>query len=192
VLSILKDPAANKYIDGSAWHLYGGKVEAMTEVHDAFPDKNIYFTEQSVNDRTGATALGIAHPVARVLIGVTRNWSRNVLMWNLAADPNAGPHTNDGGCPVCYGALTIDGDNVTRLVAYYVIGHAAKFVPSGSVRIDSNTLDTLPNVAFKTPDGKKVLIVSNTSGEVQKFDVRSGTSLFTASLNAGSVGTYIW
>jgi glucosylceramidase len=40
----------------------------------------------------------------RVVIGVTRNWSRNVLLWNLAADPNAGPHTNDDGCPVCYGA----------------------------------------------------------------------------------------
>ncbi|HZD46705.1 MAG TPA: glucosylceramidase, partial [Acidobacteriaceae bacterium] len=78
VTSILKDPDAAKYIDGSAWHLYGGKVDAMTQVHDAFPDKNIYFTEQSVNDPTGATTLGIAHPVARVLIGATRNWSRNV------------------------------------------------------------------------------------------------------------------
>ena len=27
----------------------------MTQVHNAFPDKNIYFTEQSINDRTGAT-----------------------------------------------------------------------------------------------------------------------------------------
>jgi glucosylceramidase len=80
VTSILKDPDAAKYIDGSAWHLYGGKVDAMTQVHDAFPAKNIYFTEQSVNDPTGATTLGIAHPVARVLIGATRNWSRNVLL----------------------------------------------------------------------------------------------------------------
>ena len=192
VLSILKDPEANKYIDGSAWHLYGGKVEAMTQVHDAFPNKNIYFTEQSVNDRPGATTLGVAHPVARVLIGATRNWSKNVLLWNLAADPNAGPHTDNGGCPVCYGALTIDGDNVTRLVAYYVIGHASKFVPPGSIRIDSNALDNLPNVAFKTPDGKQVLIVANSGDTPQNFAVRSKGKAFSTTLGAGSVGTYVW
>ncbi len=198
VLSILKDPEANKYIDGSAWHLYGGKVDAMTQVHNAFPDKNIYFTEQSINDRHGATSMNVAHPVARVMIGVSRNWSKNVLLWNLAADPNAGPHTDNGGCPVCYGALTIDGDNVTRLVAYYVLGHVSKFVPSGSVRIDSNApsaggnTDTLPNVAFQTPDGKTVLIVANPGDASQNFAVRYKGKAFTTSLGAGSVGTYVW
>ena len=192
VTSILKDPAAAKYIDGSAWHLYGGKVEAMTQVHDAFPTKNIYFTEQSINDRPGATSMNVAGPVARVIIGVTRNWSRNVLLWNLAADPNAGPHTDNGGCPVCYGALTIDGDNVTRLVGYYVIGHASKFVPPGSVRIDSNDLDRLPNVAFKTPDGKTALIVSNPTDSTQNFAVRDNSKAFTTSVDAGAVGTYVW
>jgi glucosylceramidase len=192
VLSILKDPDANKYIDGSAWHLYGGKVDAMTQVHDAFPDKTIYFTEQSINDRTGSTGMNVARPVARVMIGVTRNWSKNVLLWNLAADPQAGPHTDNGGCGGCYGALTIDGDNVTRLVAYYVLGHVSKFVPSGSIRIDSNTLDTLPNVAFKTPDGKEVLIVANPGDASQNFAVRYKGKAFTTSLGAGSVGTYVW
>jgi glucosylceramidase len=192
VLSILKDPDANKYIDGSAWHLYGGKVDAMTQVHNAFPDKGIYFTEQSINDRPGATSMNVAHAVARVMIGVTRNWSRNVLLWNLAADPNAGPHTNNGGCGGCYGALTIDGDNVTRLVAYYVLGHVSKFVPSGSVRIDSNSSDAVPNVAFKTPDGKEVLIVANPSDTTQNFAVRYKGKAFTTTLGAGSVGTYVW
>jgi glucosylceramidase len=198
VTSILKDPDAAKYVDGSAWHLYGGKVDAMTQVHDAFPAKNIYFTEQSITGHDGATTLNIAKPVAHVIIGVTRNWSRNVLLWNLAADPNAGPHTNEGGCPVCYGALTIDGDNVTRLLAYYVLAHASKFVPPGSVRIESNSpvgngnADTLPNVAFKTPEGKSVLIVSNPGNTPQTFAVRYKSKAFTTSLGAGSVGTYVW
>jgi glucosylceramidase len=192
VTSILKDPDAAKYVDGSAWHLYGGKVDAMTQVHDAFPAKNIYFTEQSITEHDGATALNVAKPVAHVMIGVTRNWSKNVLLWNLAADPNAGPHTNDGGCPVCYGALTIDGDNVTRLLAYYVLAHASKFVPPGSVRIDSNSPATLPNVAFKTPEGKQVLIVSNPGDSPQSFAVRYRSKAFTTTLNAGSVGSYVW
>ena len=191
-LSILRDPAANKYIDGTGFHLYGGTTDAMTQVHDAFPRKNLYFTEQSVTDPNDNKVMSLSKPVAEIIIGATRNWSRNVLLWNLAADPGNGPHTDDGGCTFCRGAVTIDGNKITRLLAYYTLAHASKFVRPGSIRIASNTLDSLPNVAFKTPDGKRVLIVSNTSSTAQKFDVRSGTDLFTASLKAGSVGTYIW
>ncbi len=189
-LSILKDPAANKYVDGTGFHLYGGKVEAMAEVHHAFPDKNLYFTEQSVTDY--GDKMNIASPEAEIVIGAMRNWSKNVLLWNLAADPQFGPHTNEGGCTGCQGAITIDGDTVTRHLAYYTIAQASKFVRPGSVRIGSNDLDQLPNVAFKTPDGKKVLIVANTGTASQSFDVRYDKKVFSTSLNAGAVGTYIW
>jgi glucosylceramidase len=191
-LSILRDPKANKYIDGTGFHLYGGSVDAMTQVHEAFPKKNLYFTEQSITDRRNGDAMNISKPVARVMIGVSRNWSRNILLWNLAADPNSGPHTNEGGCTGCRGAVTIDGNKFTPLLAYYTLAHASKFVRPGSIRIGSNNLDPLPNVAFKTPDGKQVLIVSNTSDATQNFDVRSGTKIFSTSLKAGSVGTYVW
>ena len=191
-LSILRDRAVAKYIDGTGFHLYGGTVDAMTQVHNEFPKKNLYFTEQSVNDRRSGAMMNLSRPVSRIMIGVSRNWSKNILLWNLAADPNAGPHTNEGGCTGCFGALTIDGDKVTRNIAYYTVAHASKFVRPGSVRIESNSLDPLPNVAFKTPDGKRVLIVANVSDSPQKFDVRREGKVFTASLNAGSVGTYVW
>jgi O-Glycosyl hydrolase len=192
-MSILKDKKANKYIDGTGFHLYGGTVEAFDQVHNAFPKKNLYFTEQSVNDRRDATQMNISRPVARIVIGATRHWSKNVLLWNLAADPQAGPHTNEGGCTGCYGALTIDGDNVTRLVAYYVLAHASKFVPDGSVRIDSEpSSDALPNVAFHTPQGKTVLLVANTGTAAADFSVRYHGKTFKTSLSAGAVGTYVW
>lgn len=191
-LSILKDPAANKYVDGTGFHLYGGTVDAMTEVHNAFPRKNLYFTEQSVTGHSGSEAFDIAQPVARIIIGVTRNWGKNVLLWNLAADSQFGPHTNDGGCTECQGALTIDGDNVKRNLAYYTLAHASKFVPPGAVRIGSTDLSDLPNVAFKTPQGKVVLLVANTSGSSQTFNVGYHKKAFTTVLGAGSVATYIW
>ena len=134
----------------------------------------------------------MARPVARIVIGVSRNWSKNVLLWNLAADPQFGPHTNDGGCTGCQGAITIDGNNYTRNLAYYTIAHASKFVPMGSVRIDSNTSDALPNVAFKTPQSKIVLIVANPGSASQDFSVRCDGESFATSLVAGAVGTYVW
>ncbi|MGB9436270.1 MAG: hypothetical protein WBQ89_28730, partial [Candidatus Acidiferrum sp.] len=132
-LSILGDPGASKYVDGTAFHLYGGDASLLTQVHDAYPNKNLYLTEQSVTERRSEGPLGIAEPVRGVMIGAMRNWCRNVLLWNLAADPQNGPHTNNGGCTGCSGAITLNGDSVTKNVAYYVLEHFSQFVPPGSV-----------------------------------------------------------
>lgn len=191
-LTILSDPEAAKYVDGSGFHLYGGDIRAMTQVHDAHPDKNLYFTEQMVTGSVESEPNIRLAAVPRLIIGATRNWSRNVVLWNLAADPNNKPHTDDGGCGMCQGAVTIDGSNYSRNVAYYVVGHASKFVRPGSVRIDSNEPETLPNVAFKTPDGRKVLIVFNGSRAPQTFNITSNGETAQAVLNARAVATYVW
>lgn len=191
-LSILSDPEVVRYVDGSGFHLYGGKIEAMSQVHTAFPAKNLYFTEQMVTGSVETRpSINIARPMSRLIVGAMRNWSRNVLLWNLAADPRNEPHTNDGGCTMCQGAITIDGDKVSRNLAYYVIAHAAKFVRPGAVRIASTNVDDLPNVAFRNPDGRKVLLVVNTSPTTRSFTVRSNRKM-TTSLNAGAAATYVW
>ena len=191
-LSILADAAAGKHVDGTAFHLYGGDVSVLSKVYDEYPNKNLYMTEQTVTGASGDSPFDISEPVRGVLIGATRNWSRNVLLWNLAADPKNGPHTNDGGCTMCQGAITLDGDTVTRNVAYYVLGHFSKFVPPGSLRIGSNTMEQLANVAFLTTEGKIVLVVSNTANFPKTFGVRYHGKSFTTALPAESVGTYIW
>ncbi|SEN22739.1 glucosylceramidase [Mucilaginibacter gossypiicola] len=191
-ISILNDPAARKYVDGSGFHLYGGDISALTDVHNAHPDKNIYFTEQMTVEPENQSTINIAWPVKRLIIGATRNWSRNVLEWNLAADPEYKPYTDRGGCPMCQGAVTIDKNEVKKNVAYYSVAHASKFVRPGSVRIASNSSDTLPNVAFKTPDGKKVLIVANTGDNAQDFNIKYQGKILAVKLDKGSVGTYIW
>ncbi|HWO37976.1 MAG TPA: glycoside hydrolase family 30 beta sandwich domain-containing protein [Candidatus Acidoferrum sp.] len=191
-LSILGDPAASKYVDGTAFHLYGGDASVLTQVHDAYPKKNLCMTEQSVTARRGEGPLGIAEPVRRVMIGATRNWSRNVLLWNLAADPQNGPHTNNGGCTGCSGAITLDGDSVTKNIAFYVVEHFSQFVPPGSVRVASSEMEQLASVAFLTPDGKVVLVVSNTGNFPKSFAVKYHGKFFQTALPAESVGTYVW
>jgi glucosylceramidase len=190
-LSILADPAASKYVDGTAFHLYGGAATLLAQVHDAFPKKNLYLTEQSVTEwRSGP--LGIAEPVRSVMIGATRNWCRNVLLWNLAADPHNGPHTNNGGCTGCSGAITLDGDSATRNVAYYVLEHFSQFVPPGSVRVASSEMEQLASVAFVTPQHKVVLVVSNTANFPKSFAVKYHDTFFETMLPSESVGTFVW
>jgi glucosylceramidase len=191
-LSILADPIAGKYAIGTAFHLYGGESSAMTEVHNLYPNKNLYMTEQSITEWPGSHGIDIAEPVSRVLIGATRNWVRNVLLWNLAADPKAGPHTNNGGCTECFGAITLDGDNATFNVAYYAAAHFSKFVPPESVRIGSNQLEQLQTVAFLTPNGKVVLVAANTGNFVRTFQIGYHGESITTTLASGSVGTYVW
>ena len=191
-LSVLADPAASKYVEGTAFHLYGGAADTFTRVHDEYPNKNLYMTEQSVTEWPSASNIDIDEPVERVLIGATRNWSRNVLLWNLAADPHSGPHTNDGGCTECRGAITLDGDTVTRNVAWYALAHFSKFVPPGSLRVGSNLLEQLSNVAFLTPEGKVVLVVSNTGNFPATFIIRYHGETLTTTLPEESVGTYVW
>jgi len=191
-ISILDDPEARKYIAGSAFHLYGGKIEALTDVHNAHPDKNIYFSEQMVVEQPDAATINIVNPVKRLIIGATRNWSKNVLEWNLAADPENKPYTDRGGCSMCQGAVTISGDKYSRNLAYFSIAHASKFVRPGSIRVASNELNGLANVAFKTPEGKHVLIVANTGKESVTFNISQNGKTYAAALDKGAVATYIW
>ena len=189
-LTILRDPEAAKYVDGSAFHLYGGRIEALSDVHAEFPQKNLYFTEQWVG-APGNLAADLAWHTKVLIIGATRNWCRNVLEWNLAADPASNPHTA-GGCTSCLGTITLEGDQVSRNPAYYVLAHAAKFVRPGSVRIASNYLDALPNVAFRTVEGKIVVVVINDSAAKKKFSISFGRKAFQAELEKGAVGTFVW
>jgi glucosylceramidase len=188
-MDIYKDAATANYIDGAAFHLYGGDISALNTVHDAYPTKNLYFTEQATF-KDGSFGGDMQWHVGNLIVLALRNWSRNVLEWNLASDPNYGPHTV-GGCSTCLGAVTI-GSSVSRNVSYYIIAHASKFVRPGSVRIASNIPGTLLNVAFKNPEGKKVLVVVNTGGAQQTFNIKFNSKIVISTLNAGAVATYIW
>lgn len=190
-IKVLSDPKANPYIDGSAFHLYGGQIEALSEVHRAFPEKHLYFTEQWVGS-PGDMEGDIAWHVKNLLIGAPRNWAKTVLEWNISSNPSLNPHTDRGGCHRCLGAITIDGDAVIRNPAYYIIAHASKLVDPGSYRIGSSLPEGLSNVAFLRADGKQVLIVHNDSSATQQFEIRSGNQHFKASLPAGATGTWLW
>ena len=216
-LTILADPAASKHSAGVAFHQYMGDQSGMTTVHEMRPDIDIFFTEQMIIDRSGSATATIAPVVERVLVNVVRNWACNVILWNLAADTDAGPHTDNGGCPFCHGAVTIGGDKWHKNIAFYGLAHATAFVPAGSYRIsstsptDSGTIlfedeqssgtmravqyansGVLPNVAFETPDGRIVLIVANTSSSFKSVWIRYHGKYCEIPVASGSVVTLEW
>lgn len=188
-ITVLNDAAAKAYVDGSAFHLYNGDISALSTVHAAHPDKNLYFTEQWTG-ANGSFDGDLKWHVKNVIVGSMKNWSKVALEWNLASDGGYNPHT-PGGCTECKGAITLDG-SLVRNVGYYIIAHASKFVPPGSVRIESNNAAGIFNAAFKTPDGKKVLVVVNDGAAATIFNIRFKGKIAVATLDAGAVGTYVW
>lgn len=190
-IEVLNDSEARKFIAGSAFHLYGGDVSAMSVVKNAHPDKSVYFTEQWTSAGAGFGP-DLRWHLKNVIIGSLRNWSKTALEWNLANDASFGPHT-PGGCTQCKGAITInDSTSYTKNVSYFIIAHASKFVSPDSQRIGSTNMETLPNVAFKRADGKNVLIVLNDESMPETFNIKYNGEWITTSLEAGDVGTYIW
>ena len=190
-LAVLNDPAANPFVDGSAFHLYAGDISALGTVHNLFPNKNVYFTEQWTSS-TGNFSGDLDWHVKNVIIGSMRNWSRNALEWNVANDASFGPHT-PGGCTQCKGAVTITGAaGYDKNVAYYIIAHASKFVPANSQRIASTQGDNLSTVAFKTPQGKTVLIVQNSNTGDKAFNIKYNQKTASVTMPGVSTATYIF
>ncbi len=187
-IAVLGDSTANPFIDGSAFHLYAGDISALTTVHDAYPSKNVYFTEQ-YTATTGSFGGDLDWHLKNVILGTMNNWGRAALEWVLATDASFGPHTQ-GGCSTCLGGITV-GSSVTRNQGYYIVAHASKFVPPGSVRIASTPPGSLNSAAFTTPAGQTVLIVENDGGDAS-FDIRVNGTWAPASLVGGAVATYVW
>jgi glucosylceramidase len=189
-LTVLNDEGARPFVDGSAFHLYEGDISALSVVKKAYPEKNLYFTEQWTGAK-GEFDGDLHWHMKNVVIGSMRNWSRVALEWNLANDLAYGPHT-PGGCTECKGALTITADQWHRNVAYYIIAHASKWVLPGSVRIGSESNNLINQVAFIRPDGKTVLIMQNEQSRSLIAEIRTKEKPVYISLLPRSVVTVVF
>ncbi|MBX2966697.1 MAG: glucan endo-1,6-beta-glucosidase [Cyclobacteriaceae bacterium] len=194
-INILNDADAKKYVAGTGFHAYGGDVSAMSVVHNAHPDKGLYFTEVSGGEWATNFSDNLLWNMEHIFIGTTTNWSKNVLLWNLALDQNFGPANN--GCSNCRGVVTINSGTgaVTRNEEYYSIGHFSKFVRPGAYRVNSQLSSgssQLMYVAFINMDGKKVLVVANKDSASQTFNVREGQGKFAYAIPPKSVVTIVW
>ncbi|MGW3995866.1 ricin-type beta-trefoil lectin domain protein [Amycolatopsis sp. NPDC004772] len=186
---------AGNNVAGSAWHCYGGDTPNwQSVVHNAQPNKDIFFTEcsgTSSGDDASTFRDTLRWHGINLAIGATRNWAKSVALWNLALDNNHGPVI--GSCTNCTGVVTTNGSNVTYNAEYYVLGHLSKFVQPGAVRIDSTGYGDggIQNVAFRNPDGTIALVAFN-SGGTQNFQVSYGGQSFGYSLPGGSMATFTW
>ncbi len=198
---ILDSPAA-RWVAGTAFHCYYGDPSAQTALHDAHPEKGIWFTECSGSHGQDDTPEQIFRGTLtwharNITIGTTRNWAKSAVNWNIALDENGDPH--NGGCDTCTGLVTVTADGSVRTDAeYYAIGHLSKFVQPGARRIASTSFGStgwngqLMDVAFRNPDGTTALVVHNENDAPRSFAVALGDQHFEYTLPGGALATFVW
>lgn len=169
-IHVLSNPKANSYIDGSAFHLYAGSISALTKVHDAFPSKNVYFTEQWTG-APGDFSQDFSWHFEQLMLGAPNNWAKVVLEWNLSNNSQLKPHTDRGGCTSCLGAITIAQNKVIANPSYYVMAHTAPFVRPGADRVSSTQPENFPNTAYENEDGSISLLLYNKTEQNQIVQV---------------------
>ncbi|MCX6236877.1 MAG: glycoside hydrolase family 30 protein [Bacteroidia bacterium] len=174
---LLGDSVAAKYIWGIGFHWYetwtgsGMQFENLKRVNEAFPDKNLVFTEGCVEkfsiDRVNDWVLGEKYGYSMVndFNCGTVAWTD----WNILLDETGGPNHVGNFCFAPVHADTKTG-KLIYTNSYYYIGHFSKFILPGAKRISCSTnRDKLQSTAFINPDGKVVVVVLNLSNEKLPF-----------------------
>lgn len=191
----LSDPAAYESIDGIAWHGYVGEASAMSRVHDAFPQKNAYWTEGGP-DITAPDYETDWTTWSGTFNEIVNNWARSITAWNMALDekgkPNVGPFS-------CGGVITIESGThkIRRSGQYWAFAHYSKHVKRGARVFASDGLGyegaggPVSHAAFRNPDGRFVAVLAN-KGEERRVQLLLGAKALDVTLPADSVHTLEW
>ena len=91
----LSDPGVYEYADGIAWHGYAGVPSGMSMAHNAFPEKNAYFTEGGPGRGPGGPSGGPTSAWTRWVEWANdcfSNWAKSITVWNIALDEHGTPY----------------------------------------------------------------------------------------------------
>lgn len=193
VKNIYADKEASKYVEGSAWHAYGGSSSALAQIYKADPTKSIYFTEQSIGTWCPNFGDNLLWHIREVCLGTINNYCRAVVLWNFMLDAERGPN-RPGGCTTCYGFVDCDASysysTLTFRSHWYAIGHMSKVVKRNAVRIKCSGSVTAS--AFENPDGTIAAVMLNDSEDDKQVVVKSPKGDFVVTLAARSVTSLVW
>ncbi len=200
VIDQLSDPGVYDYVDGVAWHGYVGEPSAMSRVHDAFPQKNAYWTEGGPDINQPNYGTDYTH-WAQTFNGIFNNWARSITAWNLALDekgrPNIGPFSCGGTITIQNGTVANAPHPITLSGQYWAFAHFSRHIQRGARVFACNGLAPDPchaapsYSAFINPGGKHVLVVAN-RGREQRVQFVLGSNALELDLPADSIHTLEW
>ncbi len=118
-------PPRPPYVWGAGFHWYGeDHFEQVQLTHDAWPDKQLLFTEgcQEGGPHTGSWALGERY--ARSMINDLNRWTVGWIDWNLLLDDSGGPNHVGNLCSAPILADRASGE-LRHQSSYWYLGTSA-------------------------------------------------------------------
>jgi glucosylceramidase len=189
---VYSDPEAARYVWGTGFHWYGeDHFENLQKLHDAWPDKQLLFTEgcQEGGPHLGSWDLGERY--ARSMINDLNRWTVGWIDWNLVLNEQGGPnHVGN----FCSAPVIVDRahDTVLRQSSYFYLGHFSRFVKPGARRaLCATTKQDLEATAFVNPDASVATVVMNRTEATIHFALRIGQSRMLTELPPRSIATYL-
>ncbi len=190
--AVLSDPAAARYVWGTAFHWYGeDHFDHVQQVHDAWPDKKLLFTEgcQEGGPHHGSWDLGERY--GRSMINDLNRWTVGWIDWNLILDDRGGPNHVGNLCSAPFLANAAGGAPDAQS-SYFYIGHFARFVKPGARRVlCASSAAELEAAAFVNPDGTTAVVAMNRQEQPLRFTLIIDGRPAVAELPPRSIATYL-
>lgn len=159
---VYDDPEAASYVWGTGFHWYvGDNFDNVQLTHDAYPDKQLLFTEGCQEAGTHHNSWDIGERYARSIINDLNRWTVGWIDWNLILNEAGGPNHVGNFCsaPVI---ANLTSNVVYYESSFYYIGHFSRYIRPGAKRVlCATTMDELEATAFVNPDGKVAVVVMN-------------------------------
>ena len=198
--------------DGMAHHWYSGDhFAALDAVHKLFPEKYLIGTENSSSAVDAIPTYG-GERIAHELIGDFNNYSSAYMDWNLILDKTGHPYHWDrereaarkkGDNAFVNQSMQIKrrpstpimlwGDQLHYDYSYYSLGQFSKYLKKDAVRIASSSFSPdLECVAFKNPDGSRVLVVMNKGEKARPMVLRFKNQVAKYEIAAHAITTFLF
>ena len=194
-LESLSTEEAEKKIDGIAFHWYtGDHFEALAEVRNRFPEKELIFTEGCVEYSRFASDNQVAHAemYAHDILGNFNAGMNAYLDWNIYLDELGGPNHVKNYCDAPVMCDT-NNDTIDVKLSYYYIGHFSRFIKRGAKRmLVSRFTSKVEACGFVNPDGEKIMILLNCTDDTQAFTFCESGMKCDMEIPAHSIQTLCW
>lgn len=198
---ILSDPEANKYVWGTGFHWYEDWKDGepmyknVAMVNDAYPDKNLIFTE-GCNEKYDLSRIisedpKLAERYGKAMINDFNNGTVAWTDWNILLDQTGGPNHVGNLCFAPVHGNTNTGE-LTFTNSYYYIGHFSKFIRPGAKRISTGTTaNHLSATSFINTDGSIIVVALNDSDNEIDYMLTVDNKTAKLKMQAHSIQTIV-
>lgn len=197
---IFTDPEASKYAWGMGFHWYetwaGGApmYDNVAKVHEAFPDKNLIFTEGCI-EKFDAQKYQFWPNAERYGASMIHDFNNGTVAWtdwNILLDENGGPnHVGN----FCFAPIHADSQSGALIYtpSYYYIGHFAKFIRPQARRVaTASSRSSLISTSFQNTDGSMVTVVMNQSDKEVTYNLMIASEKTVTTIPPHSIQTLLY